>query len=114
MDSTNPDETLGRRHDFTRRIISRIFDRLRARGFLFIQLEELLEDTIRGEIEARGMNLRHLRELIKRFEQRAQKETLERRKKGEKKLQREAGCSRKLRQTSVEGEQWEPSEDFES
>ena len=56
--------------------------------------------------------------MIKRFEQRAQKETLERRKereeKREKKLQREAGCSRKLRQTSVEVEQWEPSEDFES
>ena len=63
LDSINPDGALSRRHDFTRRIISHIFDRLRARGFLFIQLEELLEDTIRGEIEARGMNLRHLQGL---------------------------------------------------
>ena len=75
LDSTNPDGTLSRRHDFTsripdgtlsrqhdftRRIVSHVFDRLRARGFLFIQLEELLEDTIRGESEARGMNLRQL------------------------------------------------------
>ena len=51
---------MSRRHDFTRRIVSHTFDRLRARGFLFIQLEELLEDTIRRESEARGMNLRQL------------------------------------------------------
>ena len=51
------------RHAFSRRTASYTFDGLRARGFLFIQLEELWAGTIRGEIEARGMNLRQLQEI---------------------------------------------------
>lgn len=50
-------------HAFTRRTASYTFDGLRARGFLFIQLEELWAGTIRGETEARGMNLRQLQEI---------------------------------------------------